>query len=387
MDTANPLEQLTLDDLRTRTSAKWRSYPPDVLPSFVAEMDVPLADPVARALHDLVRRGDTGYPSGTGYAEALAGFASERWGWDGVPVGRSSMVADVMTGLTEVVRLVTEPGSPVVVSPPVYPPFYGFMAAADREVVEAPLGEDGRLDLDVLGAAFERAVATGRPAAYLLCNPQNPSGVAHTAAELEGVARLARAFGVRVVADEIHAPVVLDGARFTPYLSVEGADDGFAVMSASKAWNLAGMKAAIVLAGETAEKDLARIPEVVEHGASHLGVVGHTAALREGGAWLDAVLAGLAANRQHLASALAERLPWIAFRPPEATYLAWLDCRGLGLGDDPAEVFLQRGRVALGSGLPFGTGGAGRVRVTTATSRAILSEIVERMAAAVASVR
>ncbi|KAA1419770.1 aminotransferase class I/II-fold pyridoxal phosphate-dependent enzyme [Mumia zhuanghuii] len=384
MDTVNPLEQLTLDDLRTRTSAKWRVYPPDVLPSFVAEMDVPLAEPVVRAVTDAVRRGDTGYPSGTGYAEALAAFASKRWTWDGITVARTAMVADVMTGLTEVVRLVTEPGSPVVVSPPVYPPFYGFMAAADRDVVEAPLGADARLDLETLGDAFERAAASGRPAAYLLCNPHNPTGVAHTPAELAGVARLARAFGVRVVADEIHAPVVLDGSSFTPYLSVDGAEDAFSVMSASKAWNLAGMKAAIVLAGESAESDLARMPEVVAHGASHLGVVAHTAALREGAEWLDAVLAGLAVNRDHLAAELTARLPEVGFRAPEATYLAWLDCRGLGLGDDPAEVFLERGRVALGSGLPFGAGGAGHVRVTTATSRAVLSDIVERMATAVA---
>ncbi|MFD1827992.1 MULTISPECIES: MalY/PatB family protein [Mumia] len=383
MSTPNPFEQLTLADLRTRTSVKWRLYPPDVLPSFVAEMDVDLAEPVVRAVTDAVRRGDTGYAFGDGYAEALAAFASKRWGWDGVAVERTLLVADVMTGLSETVRLVTESGAAVVVSPPVYPPFFDFMAKADREVVEAPLGADGRLDLDVLGEAFARASAGGRAAAYLLCNPQNPTGIAHTRTELAGVAALAREHGVRVVADEIHAPIVLDGASFTPYLSVDGADDAFTVMSASKAWNLAGAKAAVLLAGPEAASDLARMPEVVGHGASQLGVVAHTAALRDGGEWLDAALRGLVENRNHLASELEERVPGVRWNRPDATYLAWLDCRALGLGDDPAAVMLERARVALGSGLPYGAGGEGYVRITTATSRAILTEIVERMAAAI----
>lgn len=379
----NPLEMLSLDDLHARTSVKWRLHPPDVLPAFVAEMDVVLAEPVVRALSDALRRGDTGYPSGTGYVEALAAFASTRWGWDGVSVERSAMVADVMTGVSEVLQLVTEPGSPVVVNPPVYPPFFGFVSKIGRRPVDAPLGADGRLDLEALGEAFARAATTGLPVAYLLCNPQNPTGTAHRPDELASVARLAHEHGVRVVVDEIHAPIVLDGVRFTPYLSLEGTDDAFAVMSASKAWNLAGAKAGAVLAGSAAVDDLGRMPEVVAHGPSHLGVIGHTAALRDGGEWLDEVLAALSANRSHLADELAQRLPGVRLREPEATYLAWLDCRALGLGDDPAETFLERGRVALGSGPTFGTGGAGHVRVTAATSKPILSEIVERMAASV----
>ncbi|WP_228552146.1 MalY/PatB family protein [Mumia zhuanghuii] len=379
----NPLEMLTLDDLHTRTSVKWRLYPPDVLPAFVAEMDVVLAEPVERAMTDALRRGDTGYPIGTGYVEALAAFASQRWGWDGIDVGRSLMVADVMTGVSEVLQLVTEPGSPVIVNPPVYPPFFAFVSKIGRRATDAPLGADGRLDLEALGETFARAAATGLPAAYLLCNPQNPTGTAHRPDELASVARLAHEHGVRVVADEIHAPIVLDGARFTPYLSVEGAEDAFSVMSASKAWNLAGAKAGVVVAGADAEEDLERMPEVVGHGASQMGALGHTAALREGGDWLDEVLSGLSANRSHLAGELARRLPEVRLWEPEATYLAWLDCRALELGDDPAEVFLERGRVALGSGPTFGPGGAGHVRVTAATSKAVLSEIVERMASSV----
>ena len=381
-DDPNPLNRLTLDQLRLRTSMKWRTYPDDVLPLWVAEMDVPLAEPVVRAVTDAIALGDTGYPAGTAYAEALAGFARERWGWDGLAVERTAIVPDVMLGVVEMLKLVSGPGDAVVVNCPVYPPFYPFVEHMDRRVVEAPLGADLRLDLDALEDAFRRAVAGGRRAAFLLCSPHNPTGTVHTADELAAVAALADRHGVRVVADEIHAPLVAPGTVFTPYLSVPGAESGLSLMSASKGWNLAGLKAALAIAGPAAAGDLARLPEEVGHGPSHIGVIAHTAALRDGGDWLDALLGGLDDNRGLLAGLLARDLPGVRYRPGPATFLAWLDCRALGLGDDPATVFLDRGRVALNSGLPFGTGGAGHVRLNLGTSPEVLAEAVRRMAAA-----
>jgi cystathionine beta-lyase len=221
----------------------------------------------------------------------------------------------------------------------------------------------------------------------------------HTPAELGRIAAVARRHGVRVVSDEIHAPLVLDGATFTPYLTVDGAQDAFAVTSASKAWNLAGLKAALVVAGPDARADLARLPEEVAHGPSHLGVVAHTAALRDGHEWLDAVLADLGANRDLLGRLLAQHLPGMGYRPPEGTYLAWLDGRQLpgpargggpsgraGREDDGAlaRLVLERARVALTSGHTFGTGGAGHVRLNFATSPAILTQAVEQMGTALA---
>ncbi len=379
----NPLHALTLDELRRRTSMKWRTHPADVLPLWVAEMDVPLAGSVVRAVTGAMELGDTGYPAGTAYVEALAAFAGKRWGWDDLAAERTALVPDVMLGVVEMLKLVTGPGDPVIVNPPVYPPFYAFVAHLDRRVVEAPLGPGLRIDLGVLEEAFRRAVAGGGRAAYLLCNPHNPTGTVHTAEELAAVAALAERHGVRVVADEIHAPVVTaPDARFVPYLSVPGAERGLALMSASKGWNLAGLKAALALAGPGAAADLARMPEEVGHGASHVGVLAHTAALRDGTAWLDAVLAGLDENRRLLTGLLAEHVPGVVHRPGEATYLAWLDCRALGLGDDPAQVFLDEGRVALSSGVPFGSGGAGHVRLNLATSPEVLTEAVRRMATA-----
>ncbi|RAO34021.1 Cystathionine beta-lyase [Micromonospora saelicesensis] len=379
----NPLRQLTIDQLRQRTSLKWREYPDDVLPLWVAEMDVPLAEPVARAITDAVARGDTGYTAGTAYPQAVADFAARRWGWDGLAVERTALVPDVMHGVVEALRLVTEPGDAVVVNCPVYPPFYESVAHADRRIMEAPLGEDLRIDLDALEDAFRRARAGGRPAAYLLCSPHNPTGVVHSAAELTAVAELAQRHGVRVVADEIHAPVVAGGARFVPYLSVPGTENGLSLMSASKGWNLAGLRGGLLVAGSAAAGDLARVPFGVSVSTSHLGVIAHTAAFRDGGEWLDALLAGLDDNRRLLTALLAEHLPAVRYQPGQATYLAWLDCRALGLGDDPASVFLDRGRVALNSGLAFGTGGAGHVRLNLATAPELIIEAVHRMASAV----
>jgi cystathionine beta-lyase len=369
MSSANPLRQLTLDQLRRRTSMKWRYYPEDVLPVWVAEMDVLLAEPVAEAIIDAVRRGDTGYPNGTAYAEALAGFAKRRWGWEPA-VERTAIVPDVMLGVVEMFRLVSHRDAPVVVNCPVYPPFYQFVESLGRQAVEAPLGADARIDFAALEAAFVRA---GRGAVYLLCNPQNPTGTVHTAAELEEVARLSRAHGIRVVADEIHAPLTTAG--FVPYLSV--ADDGLSLMSASKAWNLAGLKAALAIAGPDSADDLKRLPEEVGHGPSHVGILAHTAAYAESVDWLDALLEGLRENRELLTGLLAEHLPAVRYSPGQGTYLAWLDCRELG--DDPARTFLKRGRVALNSGIPFGTGGAGFVRMNLATSPEIITEAVHRM--------
>ncbi len=397
-DSANPFEQVSLGQLRRRTSIKWRQHPADVLPLWVAEMDVLPADPVVAALHDALAMGDTGYPSGTGYAEALAEFASRRWGWDGIDVGRSAVVPDVMLGIVEVLRLVTVPGDAVVVNCPVYPPFYEFVEHMDRRVLEVPLGQASRLDLEALEEAFSRAASGGGAAAYLLCSPHNPTGTVHTRDELRAVAELAQRYGVRVVVDEIHGPLVLPGAHFVPYLSVEGSELGFVLTSASKGWNLAGLKAALLLAGPGAAADLARLPEEVGHGASHLGVIAHTAALRDGEAWLDSLLGALDDNRALLTALLAEYLPQVSFRPPQGTYLAWLGCQNLELGAQPtvgegrgdagalagpAAMFLREASVALSSGHAFGTGGEGHVRLNFATSPAILTEAVQRMAAAV----
>lgn len=378
----NPLLALSLADLRQRQSLKWRLYGDDVLPLWVAEMDVLPPEPVVRAVSEAMARGDTGYPWAPDYAEALAGFAQRRWGW--APEPRDArLVANVMTGVSEVLRLVTGPGDAVVVNCPVYPPFYDFVHDLGRRVVEAPLSADGRLDPETLAAAFVEGTRGGGRAAYLLSSPHNPTGTVHTVDELTTAGELAAAHGVRVVVDEIHAPLVYAPTRFTPYLSLPVGASAFSLMSASKGFNLAGLNAALAIAGAEAAAELARMPEEAAFGASHLGVLAQAAALRDGDAWLEALLGGLDSNRRLLAELLAEHLPQVGYRMPQATYLAWLDCRALGLGTDPAAVFRERGRVALSPGPAFGTGGEGHARFNFATSPTVLAEAVERMASAI----
>jgi cysteine-S-conjugate beta-lyase len=378
----NPLNGPGLAALRERRSIKWRQYAPDVLPLWVAEMDVLPAQAVQRAVVDAVERGDTGYPWARDYTEALAQFAGERWGWQPDPA-TMSIVPDVMNGVVEVLKVLTGPGDAVVVSSPVYPPFFQFVGHLGRRVVEAPLTASGRIDLATLEQALGEATRGGARAAYLLCNPQNPTGTAHTPEELTAVLELADSFGARVVADEIHAPLTLPGATFTPVASLPAGARAVSLMSASKAFNLAGLKAALAVPGPEAAADVARIPEEVAHGASHLGVISHRAAYLEGGVWLDALLAGLDENRRLLGELLATRLPEVGYDAPEATFLAWLDFAPLGLGPDPAVVLLERARVALHHGPPFGAGGQGRARLNFGTSPEILREAVDRIAGAV----
>lgn len=375
---------VTVAELRARTSLKWHTYPQDVLPAFVAEMDARPLDAVVAAVDRAMRAGDTGYeptptsPLGTAYAEAFADFAARQHGWD-VPVERTRMVPDVMLGAVEVIRLVTAPGDGVVVNPPVYPPFRSFVEHAGRRVVHAPLTAAGRLDLDALATAFTDA------SAYLLCHPHNPTGTLHTVDELRAVGELAARHGVRVVADEIHAPLLVGDEPFVPTATV--VPDAIALHSASKAFNLAGLKAAIAVPGPAA--DLRDLPEIVGHGVSHVASIAHQAAYRWGDDWLAEVRTAIGAHQRLVTAALGERLPGARWRPPAATYFAWIDARASpavrATGTDPARLLLQRGRLAVNPGPTFGPGGDGFVRLNLATSPAILGDALDRLTSTLAA--
>jgi cystathionine beta-lyase len=379
----NGFEDLDLDRLRRRRSEKWRLHPPDVLPAFIAEMDYDLAEPVAAALRAAVDLDDCGYATPDGVGETFAAFAAARHGW-AVDPGRVHLVPDVMAGFDAIVALATEPGDGVVINPPVYPPFFQHIRFARRRVTEVPLVRDGgRWELDFAG--LEAAFAAGARA-YLLCNPHNPTGRVFSTADLDRIGSLAGQYGVLVLADEIHAPLTLPGARHTPFVSLGGAaaEHGVTLASASKAFNVAGLKGAVAVAGSAAmERLLARLPASCQYGAGLFGVLASLAAWESGADWLDALLRQLDHARAEFGRLLGERLPGAAYTPPEASYLAWVDCAGLGLGPEPAAVFLERGRVALGRGLDFGAPGDGFARVTIGTSSALLADIVDRMAAAV----
>jgi cystathionine beta-lyase len=376
-----PVDPLAV--LRKRRSAKWQTYPADVLPLTVAEMDFALAEPVAEALHEAVERSDAGYAMPVpGLGRALAGFAASRWNWDVDPASVTA-VTDVGVGVVELLRLLARPGDAVVISPPVYPPFFDWVPEAGARLLEVPLAHDAagwRLDL----AALETAFAT-HPAAYVLCNPHNPVGRVHTADELAALVRLARIYQVTIVSDEIHGPLVLPGATFTPLLTVPGAAElAVSVLSASKAWNLAGLKcAAIVTAAPRMAAVAGRLPSDSRWRIGHFGAIATIAAFTAGGPWLDRLLVTLDRRRILLADLLRERLPMLTWHPPEATYLAWLDCAALGPDNQARERFLDRGHVALEPGLRFGAAGSGYARLNFATSTDILDQATAQMAAAV----
>ncbi|TFD81008.1 MalY/PatB family protein [Cryobacterium fucosi] len=375
-------EPLTL--LRERTSMKWRTYPGDVLPLFIAEMDYPLAEPVADALYDAVRRSDTGYAAPVnGLGDAFAGFARTRWGWR-VDPDQVSSTTDVSVAIVETLRGLILPGDRVVITPPVYPPFFDLVAEAGGRVDPVPLlhGHTGwTLDLDALERAF-----LGGTRFILLCNPHNPIGHPHGIEDLTALAELAARHGVTVVSDEVHAPLTQPGAAFTPYLTVspEAAEHGVCLTSASKTWNLAGLKCAlIVTASERMRRVVTGLPQEVSWRTSQFGLIAGVAAFRHGQPWLDGVLAALDSNRRLLGALLDAQLPGVGYSPPNAGFLAWLDLRSLGWGDDPAVVALERAKVALSPGPMFGAPGKGFARLNFACSAEVLSEAISRLAAAV----
>lgn len=373
----HPLEALSLDQLRNRKSAKWQRYGPEILPLWVAEMDVPLAKPVIDAVTDALEMGDTGYPVGDAYGEAFAEFALERWNWHVEPVGTYSVI-DVLTGITEVIAQISGSDVPVVITPPVYGPFEKYVGRMGRTLLNAVLTPEGRLNPETLEATFAAIKKANTGGIVLISNPHNPTGVSHSRAELEMLATLASQYGIRIVSDEIHAPLQMPGHEFTPILTVAGAESAIVVTSASKTFNLAGLKAALIVGGPASRADLHALREGHMHGASHLGVIAHSAAYRHGGPWLDAVIGDLDANRHLLGDLIAKHLPGARYFMPESTYLAWVDCRPLKLGGDPAQIFEEKGKVAFSPGSFFGAEGEGHVRINFATSPVILNEALHR---------
>jgi len=374
---SSPFDGIMLDALRARGSAKWTAYPPDVLPAWIAEMDVTI-DPAIRAvLRAAVDHDDTGYATPRRLPAPFARFVHEAFGWS-VDPARLSAAADVLAALGAVLRELTPPGAPVVINTPVYPPFVRVIREVGRTVADVPLLHDGAAwQLDF--AALERAFAAGA-GAYVLCSPHNPLGRVYDEAELARVAALGARYGVPVIADEIHAPLTYPGTRFVPYLDVNeraGGGDAVALWSASKAWNVAGLKCATIVAGSEA---MQRRMETIHSDPSHFGVLAAIAAYEHGGPWLRSVTEALDRNRMLLRELLSSALPAIRYTLPQAGYLAWLDCAALGLDGEPFDAFLARGRVALSRGRDFGPGAARDcVRLNFGTTPAILSEVVERM--------
>jgi cysteine-S-conjugate beta-lyase len=381
------LGDCSLAKLRARTSHKWRTYAPDVLPAFVAEMDFDPAEQIKDAIRAAVAAGDLGYPHKGDLGEAFACFAGGRLDWSPDP-DLVYAIPDVMTGITEVIQALVRPGGGVAINPPVYSPFFFRIQLAGRRIVEAPLAvaPDGSYDLDL--DALDHALGLPGTGAYLLCNPHNPVGRVWSREQLTAIAELTDRRGVPLLVDEIHAPLVLAGARHVPFHTIDhpAARRAIVFTSASKGWNIPGLKCGVAVAGdrEGAAILTQRWDALL---ASHLGVHASIAALRGAWPWLDTAVAQIDQNAKLLAVLLAEQLPGVRYQRPQASFLAWLDCRDLGLGHDPAAAFLTAGRVALSPGADFGVQGNGFARLNVGTSPELVTEAVRRMAAAVAGHR
>jgi cystathionine beta-lyase len=384
---AEMADRISIDELRRRGSVKWTRGGPDVIGAFVAEMDFGAAPAIEAALLDVIARADFGYLSEhaiADMAQACAAWQQDAYGWT-VDPARIRPLPDVVKGLEAAIQVFSVPDTPVILPTPAYMPFLLVPPRLGRRIIQVPMipAEDGRfaLDLDGIDAAFK---AGGQ--LLILCNPCNPVGRVYTRDELSALAGVVDRNGGLVFADEIHAPLVYPGGKHIPYAGISGQAAAHAVTAtaASKGWNLPGLKCAqLILTNDADAATWAENGFMFEHGASTPGVRASTAAYQAGGGWLADVVGYLDGSRALLAGLLAEQLPAIGYRPPEGTYLAWLDCRDLGIDDSPAEFFLAKARVLLTDGGACGDAGRGHVRLNFATPRPVLAEIVRRMAEAV----
>lgn len=379
---------LTEDQLRARKTIKWNYFEPDVLPLWIAEMDFPTAPAVRDGIRACIENEEFGYPifNEDTLPRATADWCQRRYGWTVRP-DWVRVVPDVLKGLEIAINFLTRPESPVALPVPAYMPFFGTLQVTGRQRVEIPmvLQESGRyaMDLDALDAAFAKGAGS-----LILCNPNNPLGTAFTADELRTIADIAARHDARVLADEIHAPLVYEGRHIAAAsVSDVAADTVITLMSASKGWNLPGLMCAqVILSNQRDADEWDRIHMLHQMGTSTVGIRANVAAYNHGGEWLDELLSYLRANRDRLVRRLPELAPGVMLATPEATYLAWVDFRALNLPSEPADYLLSKARVALSPGIPFGaTVGSGFARLNFGTTRAILDRAITAIAGAVAS--
>jgi cystathionine beta-lyase len=376
----------SLADLQTHRSEKWRGFTHDILPLPVAEMDFPVADPIRQVLTEMVAVSDLGYLGpipelGTSFA----GFAQRRWNWNVNPLNVRA-ATDVGVAVVELLRVFTKSGDKVLYSSPIYQNFYTWMRETKVEMVDVPLKYDPAA-ADGTGwshdwAGIEKAYKNGI-VVHLLCSPHNPLGKVYTREDLERITALAKQYKVIVISDEIHAPLTFSEAEFIPYLSLneDAANVGVAVTAASKGWNIAGLKCAIIVSqSEKMHEKLNELPPALHYRASLLGAFATVAAFEKGDAWLDEAIEILDQNRKLIANLISSRVPAIGYHLPQASYLAWLDMSKLNLGEDPGLALIEKAKVAFNSGHIYGELGRSYVRLNFATSPAIITEAIERIA-------
>jgi cystathionine beta-lyase len=377
-----------LAELQSHRSEKWRGFAADVLPLPVAEMDFPVAQPIRDLLTEMISKSDLGYLGsipelGQGFAQ----FAGRRWNWEVDPL-QVRAATDVGVAVVEVLRVFTNPGDSILVNSPVYQNFYNWINETKLNLVDVPFertGDESANPWQINWDGIEKAYAAGLKV-HLLCSPHNPLGRVYTKEELLRIVALAKRYDVLVISDEIHAPLTFKGNTFVPMLSL-GADAesvSVTVTAASKGWNIAGLKCAIIVSqNEVINARLATMPMAVHFRASLLGGFATAIAFAEGEIWLDSVIENLDHNRHMLKDLLNSQLPSVRYHIPDNSYLGWLDLEALNLGEDPSVTLLEKGRVAFNAGHIYGKQCSQYVRFNFATSPTIITEAVHRIARAI----
>jgi len=378
---AEEVRALTLAELRKRKSVKWRHFPSDVLPLPVAEMDFPTAPKIKAALTDMVERSDTGYlgpfPE---LFDAFANFSAKRWGWQ-VDTKQMRIATDVGVGIVEIMRVLIKPGEKVMLNSPVYENIWRWISEVHATTVDIPLSEENlsyKLDLAAIEKEYQNGVKV-----HILCNPHNPVGAVFSKNQLSELADLAKKYQVVILSDEIHAPLTYDAKTYTPFLNVSqnAKEVGIAITSASKSFNLAGLKCAVIITESTKLQERINVmPPAVTWRASLFGAVASTAAYAESVDWLDGLLITLDQNRKLVEKLIASKAPVIKYRIPDFGYLAWLDLSALALGEDPAAVILEKGKLAVNGGVLYGPKHKSFVRLNFGTSPEIITEAFDRLA-------
>jgi len=362
-------------------SVKWRKYPEDILPMWVADMDFRSPDSVIDALRQRVEHGVFGYPQiPEKLKESIVTWLERRHGWEVTPEDLV-FVPGVVTGFNLASHAVTRPGDGVLVQTPTYGPFFGVEKNVNlvQHEMELTREADGQYSIDL--DAFEAAL-TGRTRIFMLCNPQNPTGRVFRKDELEAMAEICLKNDIIICSDEIHSDLIFSGNQHIPIASLDRdiAEKAITLIAPSKTFNIAGLEASVaVITNEELRKQFDGARRGLAGWVNLLGMVAMHAAYADSEAWLDALLIYLEANRDYLHSFVQSELPGINMAKPEGTYLAWLDCRDAGIDGKPDKFFQDIAKVAMNDGDWFGKGGEGFVRLNFGCPRSLLEEGLSRI--------
>jgi cysteine-S-conjugate beta-lyase len=381
MDFFDQLDSITSEKLHSDGGTKWQTGAGQI-GAFIAEMDYGIAPEITQALHRDVDIGSFGYFTGRMAGQlsiATASWLRRKFDWTVNP-DDIKPVADIIRAYEFALEHKCSPGASVIVPTPAYPSFLKLPDMIHFPVIEVPMVlEDGNytFDLDALQTAFDKGGEL-----LVLCNPYNPGGRVFTREELEAICNLVDRNGGSVFADEIWSPLIFGSDRHIPYASLSNvaANHSITGISASKAWNLPGLKCAqVICTNESDRKIWTEIGSLLEFGTSNLGATATVAAYREGDRWLSDVVAYLDRNRMALADLVKEHLDGVIYHPPQSTYLGWLDFRQSAVAENPAAFFEKNAEVLMTEGTDCGGSCAGFARFVFATPLPIMCSAFERM--------